>query len=124
MTPDQAIPALRSMDPTTRALAADDLRSDDATGVPPAAVPALLQALSSEPEPKVRGALLMTLGRSGAPEAKDPIDEALAEDPDPYVQKCAKRALAYWRVQNAEPRDESWSYWVPVWQPTKKAGAN
>jgi HEAT repeat protein len=122
MTPDQAVAALRSPDPETRRRAADDLRGDDTNGVRPAAVAPLLDALAAEPEPADRGAILLTLGRSGAPEAKDPIDRAMSGDPAPDVRRAAKRALAYWKAQNGLSSNGTWSYWVPFWSPATKVG--
>jgi HEAT repeat protein len=125
MTAEDAVTSLRSPDTEVRQRAADDLRADDANGVRPFAVPALLSALASEPEPDVRGAILLTLGRSGAEEAKAAIDDAIASETDPHVQRAARRALTYWRVQNGEgPSTGGWSYWVPVWHSAARAGAN
>jgi HEAT repeats len=123
MTPDRAIASLRAPDAETRRQAADDLRRDEANGVPADAVPALLDALSSEPEPAVRGSILLTLGRSGAPEAKPAIDDAIATETDPHLIRSAKRARKYWLVQN-DSSDQSWAYWVPGWQPPGKIGPN
>ncbi len=110
------------LDAETRSRAADSLRSDEANGVPPAAVPDLLKALASEPDPVVRSSLLLTLGRSGAPDAKAPIDDALIEDPDPHVRRAAKRALAYWSAQNDGGPSANARYWIPGWQPASKVG--
>jgi len=123
MTPDRAVASLRAPDAETRRQAADDLRTDETNGVPADAVPALLHALTSEPEPAVRGSILLTLGRSGAPEAKPAIDDAIATESDLHLVRNAKLARKYWLVQN-DSSDESWAYWVPVWQPLKKIGPN
>src|SRR6185503_10552906 len=72
-TPDQSIADLRSPDPNERRSAADDLRTDQ--GVLPQAVSPLLQAIQAEQDPKARGAMLITLGKSGVPEAKPLIDQ-------------------------------------------------
>jgi HEAT repeat protein len=121
MAPNDAAVSLRSPDAAVRERAADDLRRDEQHGVPLAAAPALLDALRSEPDLEVRGAILVTLGRSGTPEAKDAIEDALASDPDPGVHRAAERALHYWKVQN-DDSDKSWSYWVPGWRPDSKLG--
>jgi hypothetical protein len=121
MAPNDALASLRSPEAVERRHAADDLRSDEEHGVPLAAVPGLLEALRTEPDLATRSSLLVTLGRSGTPEAKDAIDDALVSDPDPGVHRAAERALHYWKVQNDES-DKSWAYWVPGWSPTTKLG--
>jgi hypothetical protein len=124
MTSDQAMPALRSEDAETRRAAADVLRSDETNGVRPVAVPLLLAALASEPEPAVRGSILLTLGRSGAPEAESAIDDAILDDSNPHVRKVAKKAMAYWKIQNDEGPRGAWTYWVPGWRPASKVGTD
>jgi hypothetical protein len=121
MAANDALVSLRSPEAIERQHAADDLRSDEERGVPLAAVPALLEALRTEPDLAARSSLLVTLGRSGTPEAKEAIDDALVSDPDPGVHRAAERALHYWKAQNDEG-DKSWAYWVPVWSPTAKLG--
>jgi hypothetical protein len=123
MTPDQAMAALRAPDAETRRRAADALRSDSEAGVSPAAVPALLAALDDEPVPAVRGAILITLGRSGAPEAKAPIDQVLRNASDPDMMRWATRALKYWMLQNGEVSgDYKTPYWMPYGEASSKAG--
>ncbi len=123
MAPDAAITSLRSADADTRRRAAEDLRRDDPDGVPTEAVPALITALASEPQPAVRGAILLTLGRSGASEAKGAIEGEIAIETDPQVKRQAKHALKEWTAQN-DTSDHSWSYWVPFWQPASKSSRN
>jgi len=118
--PDQAIAELKNPDPDRRQEAADSLRTDN--GVPPNAVPALLEALKTEQTPKVRGAELITLGRSGAPDAKPVIDDAVQNAKDPDMRRWASRALKYWMIATKQlPADhafpEGWPYGQPGYPP-------
>ena len=114
LPPDQAIQALHDPDPDTRRQAADSLRSDTEAGVPARAVPELLAALQSEPDPEVQGAILVTLGRSGAPEARAPIQQALVAATDPRMHRWAERAWKYWRLQTGDiPENPRGGYWNP-----------
>ncbi|WP_394830010.1 HEAT repeat domain-containing protein [Pendulispora rubella] len=94
--PDQAIAELHDPDPDTRQRAADSLRTDE--GVPPNAIQPLLDALGTERFLYVRGAILITLGKSGRPEAKAPIDQAVQSATDKDSRRWAGRALKYWMI--------------------------
>ena len=120
MPPARAVAALHDSDADTRRHAADDLRTAD--GVPPAAVPALLDAFETEQVPRVRGAILVTLGRSGAQRAKPLIDRACETARDPDERRWAERARKYWMLQNGRlAPDYRASYWVPFGGPTTPA---
>ena len=60
----------------------------------PAAVPALVRTLASEPEPLVRGHAAWALGRIGGAEARAALDAALAHDADDTVREEARCALS------------------------------
>jgi HEAT repeat protein len=120
MSPDQAIAELRSPDAAVRRTAADALRTGE--GVTPAAVPALLSALASEQNAEARGAMLITLGRSGAPEAKAPIDQAVQAASDKYTQRWSGRALHYWLIKTGQmaekaPLPDGWPFGQPGFPP-------
>jgi hypothetical protein len=120
MPPDQAIASLHDGDASVRQHAADSLR---AGGVVPAnAIPALLQAYPAEPQPFVRGAMLITLGQSGAAEAKPVIDQAVQAAPDPDTRRWAGRALKAWMIQTgaipaATKFPPGWPYGQPGYPP-------
>jgi len=118
--PDQAIAELHDPNPGTRQGAADSLRTDE--GVPPNAVRPLLDALGTEQVPYVRGAILITLGKSGRPEAKAPIDQAVQSAKDKDSRRWAGRALKYWMIEThalAADLDfpEGWPYGQPGFPP-------
>lgn len=89
------IARLRHPDPDEREDAADDLQLKH--GVPIEAIGPLLQAISVERDPDAHGAMLMTLGKSGVPEAKPHIDGAIPV-PDADVRKYAAKALKNWLI--------------------------
>jgi len=118
--PDQAIAQLHDPSPETRQGAADSLRTDQ--GVPPNAIQPLLDALATEQVPNVRGAILITLGKSGRPEAKGPIDQAVQSANDKDSRRWAARALKYWMIEtHALAADyafpEGWPYGQPGFPP-------
>jgi hypothetical protein len=88
---------LRSLDPDERRVAADELRA--AGGPAPTAVPYLFEAISHERNPATYGAMLITLGASGAPEAR-PLIEARLRDPDSAMRRWAGTAMDYWSARN------------------------
>ena len=115
-TPDQSIAALKDPSEDTRQSAADELRTDE--GVPPNAVQPLLDAYKTEQVPKVRGAILITLGRSGRPEAKPVIDDAVQRAADKDSRRWAARALKYWMIQTGKLSEtyqfpDGWPYGQP-----------
>jgi hypothetical protein len=97
--PPEQLAKLGSQDWKDRRDAADDLREDG--GPPQQAVVALAMAASRERHPKALGAMLLTLGASGAPEAK-PIIEAHVDDGDSDVRRYARRAMKSWLVRNGQ----------------------
>ena len=118
-TPAELVADLRSPSAEERQHAADDLRHDD--GVPPEAIQPLLQAEQSEQVPKVIGAMLITLGRSGVPEAKPLIDAHINTD-DRDMRRWAGRALKYWMIANHQiDKDykfpDGWPYGTPGFPP-------
>ncbi len=106
---------LRHADPRERRRAADGLRLS--FGIPAEAIQPLLRAISVERNKHAHGAMLITLGKSGVPEAKAHIDGALpVRDED--VRRWAARALAYWliatgRLHPAEDLPDNWPYGQP-----------
>ena len=95
----KAVAKLQSRDWEDRRDAAEDLRDD---GGPPAiAVPHLIAAAQKETAPKALGAMLITLGASGAPEAK-PLIEARVNDPDPDMRRWARKGMKNWQAKNGE----------------------
>lgn len=113
MDPDQALVAIHDPNPRVRQHAADSLRSGNV--VPNDAIPVLFQAIQTEQDPSVRGAILITLGTSGAPQAKPVIDQAVMTAPDPDQRRWAGRALKAWMIQTgAIPENTSfppgWPY--------------
>lgn len=118
-TTDQLVAELRSPDPKSRRSAADDLRTD--AGVPPQAIPALLEAARVEKDPPALGAILITLGSSGHPDAK-PLIDAQIPTSDPDMRRWAGRALKYWMLETGQiPRDyafpDGWPYGQPGFPP-------
>jgi hypothetical protein len=77
--------------------AADDLGDDD--GPAPNAIGPLLAAASVERHPKALGAMLITLGKSGVPEAR-PLIEAHLESPDPDLRRYARKGHKNWLTKN------------------------
>lgn len=64
-------------------------------GVRPDEVPMMIGALQRESDPKNYGMILLILGKSGAPEAKQYID-ANIENPNKYVRERAFAAREMW----------------------------
>jgi epoxyqueuosine reductase len=60
----------------------------------PATVPALRQALETDPEPLVRGAVAWALGQIGTSEARQALETALTVESDPDVGEELRIALA------------------------------
>jgi hypothetical protein len=120
MPPDVAMAELKNPNPQVRRDAADALRTKD--GVPANAVPVLLDALKNERDPAVQGAILITLGKSGSPEAKPPIEAAVQGATGKDMRRWAGRALKLWMQQTgALPQDykfpEGWPYGQPGYPP-------
>jgi hypothetical protein len=97
-TPVHWIGKLRSAEWEERRKAAVELRKDG--GPLPEATHQLLWSIQYEQNPEVCGEMLITLGASGAAEAK-PIIDARIQGPDEDVRKAAKRALKEWLVRNS-----------------------
>jgi len=85
----QSVAELRSREPEVRRAAADDLRH---IGPPPWTVPRLMDALVVEKDPEAYGALMLALGKAGAPEALPYICRAL-RSPDSRVAGWADKSL-------------------------------
>ena len=120
MTSDEAINELRSPVSIARRNAADALRTP--SGVPPEAVGPLMQALQTEADPGARGAELIALGKSGSPQAKPFLDQAVMTAADPNMRRWAGRALKYWMIQTgalAESTEfpDGWPYGQPGYPP-------
>lgn len=115
----QMIASLRHPVASERRRAADDLRMD--VGVPAEAIDPLLEAITVERDKKAHGAMLITLGKSGVPEAKPHIDGALPV-PDADVRRWASRALKFWliatgRMHPAQKLPQHWPYGLPGFPP-------
>jgi HEAT repeat protein len=118
-TVPQLVGELRHPDPGVRRGAADDLSMEG--GVPAEAIAPLLQSISVEQDKKAHGAMLITLGRSGVPEAKPHIDGAIPV-PDKDVRRWATRALKSWLIANGQMAPnaklpEDWPYGQPGFPP-------
>jgi HEAT repeat protein len=118
-TTSDLVADLRNPSPQERRRAADGLRTDD--GVPAEAIGPLLQAVQVERDRGAFGAMMITLGRSGVPEAKPLIDARIPE-PDPDMRRWAARALKYWLIANRQlPPDpqlpDGWPYGQPGFPP-------
>lgn len=94
---DAAQTLLHSPDPDARKDAAHDLADDE--GPTPDLVPALITALEREQDPDVYSAILIALGKSGAPEAK-PYLEVNINNKNKGVRRNAEKALALWSRRN------------------------
>ena len=88
---------LGSRDAHNRKEAAEYLRKND--GPPADAVPMLVDALARETDRGAKEEMLMTLGASGAPEAKPAIDAHL-DDTDADVRRTAHKAEKRWETKN------------------------
>jgi hypothetical protein len=103
-----------------RQSAADALRTP--LGVPPESVQPLLVAASQEASPPARGAMLITLGKSGSPLAKPLIEQAVMTAQDPDMRRWASRALKYWMMSTGQlpaeyPFPKDWPYGQPGFPP-------
>jgi hypothetical protein len=93
----EAIPDLQSPEWEVRQEAADHLRRGH--GPPPAAVPHLMAAIQKEQNARAYGAILMALGKSGAPEALPHICGGVhAADED--MRRWGKNALRSFLEKN------------------------
>jgi hypothetical protein len=108
---------LQSPDPDEREDAADDLR--DGGGPPAAAVPVLVAVVQHETDMKALRAELLTLGASGAMEAR-PVLEAHLRHPDEDVRKAAIKAIQRWQERAAYMSNR---YRVPYAPPPPPAAA-
>lgn len=119
LTPAENIQNLRDPDPNVRRKSADALRVGAEKGKPPPeAIQPLLDQLKAEPEPKVRGAILITLGASGLPEVKPLLEDAVRAAKTRDEQRWAGRALKYWMINSgAMPETGPWPDGWPFGQP-------
>lgn len=118
-TVPELVSELRSPDARARRGAADDLRTPE--GVPQQAIGPLLEAIAVEQDKHAHGAMLITLGKSGVPEAKAFIDAAIPA-PDRDVRRWAARALKYWLTANGQLAPDAklphgWPYGQPGFPP-------
>ncbi len=95
-------------------------------GIPAEAIDPLLQAITVERDKKAHGAMLVTLGKSGVPEAKPHIDGALPV-PDVAVRRSASDALKHWLIATGQmhPKQKlpkGWPYGLPGFPPPLPAG--
>ncbi len=116
MTSSQWIAQLGDADPQKRQQAADELRSD--AGVPSEAVAPLIAAFKRDTTPNAKGAEAISLGASGAAEAKPLIDDYVRNARTREQQRWAGRALKYWMQRNKQiPQDykfpDGWPYGTP-----------
>jgi len=124
MSPEQAMAHLHDPDPTARQHAADALRSENMS---PQEVQALLEAVRGEQELKARAAMMISLGASGAQEAKPVIDDYVMRAQSFDEQKYAGRALKYWMWKTGGlPKDyafpEGWPYGTAGFPPRAAKG--
>ena len=96
-TADEAIVALQDEDFKQRVRAADYLRKTGA--VPKEAIQPLLEAIENEENPNAYGAMLITLGASGAPEARPLICEKMRTG-DNQMRRWATGAAFQWAQRN------------------------
>src|SRR5262249_45066618 len=61
----------------------------------------LVAAAAKEPNPKALEAMLLTLGESGAPEAK-PAIVAHVDDKDADLRRAAHKAMKRWQAKNGQ----------------------
>ena len=110
---------LRHPDSKERRAAADGLRLEH--GVPAEAIQPLLDAINVERDKYAHGAMLITLGKSGVPEAKPHIDGAIPV-PDKDVRRWATRALKFWLIVTGamhpdQKLPKGWPYGQPGYPP-------
>lgn len=115
----ELVAELQAPDATKRRDAADDLQTDE--GVPVQAIPHLLEAARRETDPRTLGTILMTLGKSGVPEAQPLIGEQLATQ-DKSMRRWVGRALQYWLIANGRlppnpTLPSGWPYGQPGFPP-------
>ncbi len=115
----QLIGGLRSPEAGTRRRAAHRLQLSH--GIPAEAIEPLLQAIAVERDKKAHGTMLITLAKSGVPEAKGHIDGTLPV-PDKDVRRWASKALRHWLIANGRlhPSHElpdHWPYGLPGYPP-------
>lgn len=97
---DLAAGVLNSPDADEREDAAKDLADPD-EGPPLEVVPALITALEREKNAKAYAAILIALGKSGAPQAK-PYLEVNLNNTNKEVRRAADRGLKLWSEKNPE----------------------
>lgn len=93
------IAQLKSPEAGVRRDAAEDLGKHD--GPPADAVAPLVEAAKKEQNAKTLQTMLITLGGSGAPEAKTVLDVYL-EDRDDDIRRAAQKGLKKWRGKNGQ----------------------
>ena len=120
MRVDDAIAELQDPSPEQRQIAADSLRTKE--GVPANAVGPLLAREQQETDAHAKAAMLITLGKSGSPNAKAPIDDYVQKAQSEEERRWAGRALKYWLIETgALPHGyifpKGWPYGQPGYPP-------
>jgi HEAT repeats len=120
MPPDEAMANLNNPDAKVRSNAADALRTEN--GVPPNAIPLLVQSVQKEGDPHAKAAMMITLGKSGDPQVKPMIDAYVQQAQSEEERRWAGRALKYWMLQTGQiPADyvfpKGWPYGQPGYPP-------
>jgi len=95
--PADPLAALKSPDPGERRSAADMLRDDP--GPTPEEARAVLEAIKTETDEKAYGAMMITLGASGLPEA-EPVICGKMYAPDARNRAWANKALKLYLQRN------------------------
>lgn len=119
LTVDQLVSDLQSPSAGKRRRAATDLQTPE--GIPEEAIPALLAAARTETDPGALGVMLMTIGKSGVPEARPIIDQYLPTA-DRGLRTKVGRALQAWFVANGQMAPDAklpkyWPYGQPGYPP-------
>jgi hypothetical protein len=97
-SPAELEAGLNDPDPAVRRKSADGLRHGDE--VPPDAVPKLLAAIDKEQDVEAYGAELITLGTSGAAEARPYLCKNISGGGDVRMSRWANHALTAWLRKN------------------------
>ena len=123
MSTDMAIAELRNPNPNMRQGAADRLRGDK--GVPDEAIQPLVEAAAKEQDPAAKGAMMITLGRSGKPEVKDLVEQYVQTAKGKDERRWASRALKYWMIEKGslapnESLPDGWPYGTQGYPPIEK----
>lgn len=97
-SPAELEAGLNDPDPQVRRNSADGLRHGD--DVPAEAIPKLLAAIDKEQDQEAYGAELITLGASGAAEARPYLCKNNVSGGDPRMSRWTSHALTAWLRKN------------------------